>query len=86
MESLKRRSFLWASWIIGSSLMGEEGGTIDHRMGSHWMMGSKWFGVVGRVVGVIMGEGRREKGEVVQYDGQVIAIASYLVGDVSHIM
>ena len=30
--------------------------------------------------------GRREKGEVVQYDGQVIAIASYLVRDVSHIM
>jgi hypothetical protein len=35
------------------------GGAVKHSVGSHWVMGSKWWGVVGAGVGDIMREGSR---------------------------
>jgi hypothetical protein len=35
------------------------GGAIKHRVGSHWVMVSKWLELVGAGVGDIMGDGRR---------------------------
>ncbi len=50
-------SVSWFSWLLLSA-MGREG-AIEHRVGSHWVMVSKWLGLVGTGVGDMVEDGRR---------------------------